>query len=139
MRHILFALVLAISSAALAQGDVSDGDSAAIKAVILDQLDAFNRDDGNRAFSHASPSIQDKFRSVDVFMTMVRQAYLPVYRSAAAKFGQVHLVDGIPYQQVYVTGQNGEAVLAVYTMEQQDDGSWRINGCTLYPTPDLSA
>ena len=30
---------------------------------------------------------------------------------------------------------HGRAVLAVYTMQRQDDGAWRINGCRLYPAP----
>ena len=50
----------------------------------------------------------------------------------------LHVVDGEPIQEVYVTGQDGMAVLAVYTMQQQPDGAWKINGCSLYPVPDVS-
>ncbi|MBT5432180.1 MAG: DUF4864 domain-containing protein [Rhodospirillaceae bacterium] len=140
MRQVLIALIAMVTiTAAQAEDGLSGSDSSAIQAVIQDQLDAFNADDGNRAFSHASPSIQGIFQSPEVFMTMVQQAYLPVYRSAQAEFGELVTLDGQPVQEVYVTGQNGQSSLAVYTMERQEDGSWRIDGCTLLALPDLNA
>lgn len=137
----LFMAVCAVLMFSQAQADetLSAADTSAIQSVIQDQLDAFNRDDGVRAFSHASPSIQGIFQTVDIFMGMVRDGYLPVYRSAQAEFGALHMMDGEPVQEVYVTGQDGISVLAVYTMEQQEDGSWRINGCTILQAPDLTA
>jgi len=139
MRSLILALTFLI---VLAPVDADDGvtspDAAAIQAVIQDQLDAFNRDDGVRAFSHASPQIQGIFQTVEIFMSMVRTGYEPVYRSAHAEFGQLHVIENEPVQEVYVTGQDGRSVLAVYTMQQQEDGTWRINGCSLYPVPDLA-
>lgn len=137
----LFMAFCAVLMFSQAQADeaLSAADTTAIQSVIQDQLDAFNRDDGVRAFSHASPSIQDIFRTVDIFMGMVRDGYPPVYRSAQAEFGALHMMNGEPVQEVYVTGQDGISVLAVYTMEQQEDGSWRINGCTILQAPDLTA
>jgi hypothetical protein len=137
----LFMAVCAVLMFSQAQADetLSAADTSAIQSVIQDQLDAFNRDDGVRAFSHASPSIQGIFQTVDVFMGMVRDGYLPIYRSAQAEFGALQMMNGEPVQEVYVTGQDGISVLAVYTMEQQEDGSWRINGCTILKAPDLTA
>ena len=34
-------------------------------------------------------------------------------------------------QQVYVVGPDGVARLALYFMQQQSDGSWRVSGCVL--------
>jgi len=140
MRRLFIALCAVFTfSQAQADETLSAADSSAIQTVIEDQLDAFNRDDGDRAFSHASPMIQGIFQTVDVFMGMVRDGYPPVYRSAQTEFGALHMMNGEPVQEVYVTGQDGISVLAVYSMEQQEDGSWRINGCTILPAPDLTA
>lgn len=140
MRRLFMALcaVLTISHAHAGE-PLAAADASAIRTVIQDQLDAFNRDDGVRAYSHASPMIQGVFQTVEVFMDMVRNGYPPVYRSARVEFGALHMLNGEPVQEVYVTGQDGISVLAVYTMEQQDDGSWRINGCTILQAPDLTA
>ena len=139
MRRILAALLMVFTVGEVqAEDSLSAADQQAIQAVIQDQLDAFNRDDGVRAFSHASPTIQGIFQTVEVFMTMVRDGYPPVYRSAQAEFGALQFMNGEPVQEVYITGQDGLSALAVYTMERQEDGSWRINGCTLLKAPDLS-
>tara|TARA_Y100001934_G_scaffold28674_2_gene31232 strand:- start:14482 stop:14904 length:423 start_codon:yes stop_codon:yes gene_type:complete len=139
MRVFLLTLVVVFAAtSAKADNSLPETETAAIRTVIQDQLDAFNRDDGVRAFSHASPDIQGIFQTVEVFMTMVRSGYQPFYRSARHEFGQLHVVDGEPIQEVYVTGQDGMAALAVYTMQQQPDGTWKINGCSLYPVPDVS-
>lgn len=140
MRHLFIALCAVLTfSQAQADEILSTADTNAIQTVIQDQLDAFNRDDGARAFGHASPMIQGIFQTVDVFMSMVRDGYPPVYRSALAEFGALHMMNGEPVQEVYVTGQDGLSVLAVYTMEQQEDESWRINGCTILQASDLTA
>jgi hypothetical protein len=41
-------------------------------------------------------------------------------------------------QEVYVVGPDGNPVLAIYEMQRQPDGSWRINGCWLTRAPDQS-
>lgn len=133
-----FAVLVMLSLPAQASGDLDDADATAIRGVIENQLDAFLRDDGNEAFSYASPAIQQKFRTVDVFMQMVRMGYPAVYRSAQTDFQNPRMVGEVVIQEVIVTGQDGIDKLAVYTMERQDDGSWRINGCSLFDVPDVT-
>lgn len=33
-------------------------------------------------------------------------------------------------------GPDNVAVVAIYTMERQEDGAWKIDGCELTPTSD---
>ncbi|MEX2201007.1 MAG: DUF4864 domain-containing protein [Dongiaceae bacterium] len=115
-------------------------DSAAageIRSIIENQLDAFLADDGARAFSFASPDLQVQFGSPDVFMSMVRTGYAPVYRPQDFEFLDLLQAPGGLVQQVHVVGADGNAVIAHYRMEQQPDGSWRIAGCMLTQAPDL--
>src|SRR5258708_30818239 len=65
------------------------GDRAAIRAVVEQQLAAFQRNDGRAAFGLASPTIQQQFRSSDNFMRMVRTGYQPVYRPREGQFGAI--------------------------------------------------
>jgi hypothetical protein len=94
-------------------------DRVAIRAVVEQQFAAFRRDDGRAAFSFASPTIQQQFRSPDNFMRMVRTGYQPVYRPRDI------------VQRVELIGPDGKPALALYVMQRQADASWKINGCFL--------
>jgi hypothetical protein len=111
-------------------------DVAAIRAVISDQLGAFLRDDGASAYADASPTIQTLFHDADTFMQMVRTGYQSVYRARGVEFRDLGMVDGRLIQQVYMTGPDGIPILALYPMQKQPDGSWKINGCSIAKAPD---
>ena len=116
--------------------DLAASDRAAIREVVEDQLAAFQRDDGTAAFALASPHIRAEFGSVENFMEMVRTGYPPVYRPRDVAFGDVAITDGRIVQRVLLVGPDGIPVTALYTMERQQDGSWRIAGCTLVRSTD---
>ena len=123
-------LILAFIAPAVAQ-DLSTADRSAIRDVIQNQVDAFQRDDGAGAFGLASPTIQGMFGTPEIFMDMVRQGYQPVYRPRVFDFREIVDLHGQPAQKVHVIGPDGRPVIAYYPMTQLPDGSWRINGCFL--------
>ncbi|HMB12190.1 DUF4864 domain-containing protein [Saliniramus sp.] len=132
LANILAALVLLCgliqSPAAIAQ---EAGENLAIRNVITRQLDAFLADDAQRAYSFAAPGIQRLFPGEERFMGMVRQGYPPVYRPRSRDFGALRQTPQGPVQEVILIDANGQAWLALYTMEQQPDGSWKIAGVRL--------
>ncbi len=127
----LISIVPAVGQAQAPALDVREGDRAAIRAVIGDQIAAFRRDDAAAAYAFASPSIQRQFAAPDIFLEMVRRGYAPVYRPQSVTFGDLVRVDTTLIQLVEIVGPDGVSVLAAYEMEQQSDGAWRINGCAL--------
>ncbi len=130
-------LLLLIAGGATAQEATPGGaDTAAIRQVIERQIAAFQRDDGPAAFAFAAPGIQGMFGDPDTFMEMVRTGYLPVYRPREVEFRGLVVRRGTPIQEVLLVGPDGRPVLALYSMERQADGSWRISGCTLVKAPD---
>jgi len=132
----LCAVVILLAVTPLRAQEVADG--SAIRAVITEQLAAFNRDDGYAAWGYAAPSIQAKFQTVETFMAMVRGAYASVYRSRAADFGPLTGSGDHLLQEVTITGQDGLQVLARYAMGRQEDGSWKIEGVSLEELPQLN-
>ena len=142
MKRTLLALAVLVfalpASTVAAAADVNEADRGAIRAVIEDQLAAFGRDDADAAFAHASPGIQTKFRTPEIFMHMVRTAYQPVYRPREVEFRDIVEIDGVPVQHVFFVGPGGELVIALYSMERQPDGAWKIAGCSLVQAPDES-
>ncbi|MGJ3249018.1 MAG: DUF4864 domain-containing protein [Elainellaceae cyanobacterium] len=113
--------------------ELTDTDRAVIRAVIEQQLEAFQADDANTAFSFASPGIQSQFGSPEQFMEMVKSSYLPVYRPRSVMFEGIITIEGRLAQRVIVMGADGNLMSAYYVMEKQPDAGWRINGCILMP------
>ncbi len=114
-------------------GELSELDETAIQSVIAQQLEAFQQEDAEAAFSFASPGIQEQFGSADRFVAMVRASYEPVYRAEEAEFLELAVVRGTPAQQVRLVDPEGNSVIALYIMELQEDDSWRISACLLQP------
>jgi hypothetical protein len=130
-RPFLLALVLTGASTALPAAEVTRQDALAIRAVVADQLDAFTHDDAPRAFSLATTSIRAQFGTPEAFINMVRFAYPVVYRPKTVQFEKPEVVEGEVIQPVRMTDAEGRAWIALYAMQRQADGSWRINGCQL--------
>ena len=128
----LLAALLLLPASDLARGQ---GDSSAIRDVISSQLEAFGRDDGPGAFAFASPNIRTKFQTPENFMDMVRRHYAPVYRPREVSFQELRPGPRGPVQEVLLVGPDGELVTALYLMQQQPDGSWKINGVQLVKAP----
>jgi hypothetical protein len=99
--------------------------------VIRAQEQAFSRDDAAAAYSYAAPEIKQLFPQADVFMQMVQRGYPPVYRHKSFKFGEARSDGGRIAQRVHIVDDDGEAWEAMYTLEQQPDGSLKITGCSL--------
>jgi hypothetical protein len=142
-RFFVVFVVAAVAAGSLApasrgQSPVSGADRAAIQALISGQIAAFQADDGTRAYSAASPAIQQLFPSAGEFMAMVAGQYLPVYRPRAVTFGTLAETPDGPVQQVFLVGPDGKSYVAEYLMEQEADGSFRIDGVSIIPNDQPS-
>lgn len=123
---LLAALFIGLALPARAADDV-----AAAQAAISAQAEAFGRDDAAAAYGYAAPAIKDIFPQADAFMDMVRNSYAPVYRHKSFEFGEARVSDGVIAQRVHIIDADGVAWEALYTLEQQPDGSLKITGCSL--------
>ena len=134
---VLAALCFAAPGQAATQAAGAE-EAAAIRSVIEQQLAAFQRDDGAEAFSYAAPGIQRRFQTPEIFMQMVRSGYAPVYRPREVEFRELRVRGETIQQEVLFVGPDGKPVLALYTMQRQADGSWKIAGVILLKAPDAS-
>jgi hypothetical protein len=106
-------------------------DVAAAQSVIRAQEEAFSRDDDATAYDFAAPALHSYFRTPESFMYMVRNGYAPVYRHRSFEFGEATFVDGKIRQLVHIIDADGLAWEALYTLEQQADGGYKITACVL--------
>ena len=101
-----------------------------IRAVIAAQLEAFQRDDWEGAFTYASPGIRSIFRTPDRFGGMVRRGYPMVWRPARVEAGPLEAGPNGPVQVMFIEDSRGILHMAAYEM-QRVDGEWRINGVSI--------
>jgi hypothetical protein len=137
MRRVSFALAAAFCLLASA----AFGGEAEIKAAqdAIRQMKAFSRNDGVAAYSFAAPNIKRIFPTVETFMDMVAGGYGPVHRPRNYAFGKVQEMSATSIvQQVLIVGPDGKDYEAIYTLELQPDGTYRITGVSLRASKSLS-
>ena len=128
MRALVLLVALFIILTAPARADEG---VAAAQSVIRSQEEAIGRDDAAAAYAFAAPSITSMFRTPETFMYMVRNGYAPVYRHKSFEFGKTSISEGRIMQEVHIIDADGVAWDALYTLEQQSDGSLKISACVL--------
>jgi hypothetical protein len=107
---------------------------SAIKQVIGDQVHALKAGDGAKAFSYASPGIREQFETPDNFLAMVRAAYGALISARYTEFLDGAVIEDRVIQPLRLIAPDNSVLVALYTMEKQKDGRWKIAGCVLAPS-----
>lgn len=132
MRYLIMAFVLAcgLSSASAQEGGA--------RAVVQEQLDAFQVDDFEKAFTFASPMIKRLFGTAQNFERMVTNGYPMVHRPRSVEFQEQKQVNGRLLQYVLLEDQAGRFFIAEYAMIPTEDG-WKIDGVQILDAPIVGA
>ena len=130
---LLAVLALASTRAVADPAPFDSADHAGVEQTIRGQIDAFRRDDAAGAFAFAAPDTQSLFGDAQTFLDMVGRAYQPVYHPRGVDFSGLTNDDGAITQRVELIGPDGGAYTALYTMEREPDGTWKIIACQLVP------
>jgi Domain of unknown function (DUF4864) len=136
IKAMLIMLALVVSGLTMTNAVRAASQNDEIRTVIESQLNAFAADDGEKAYGFAAPNIQQIFRTPEQFMAMVKQSYQPVYRNSKRIYSEV-FQDGLgrPAMRVVLTGMDGKRYEALYALEKQTDGQWKIVSCTILVIP----
>ena len=133
MRKFLLMTALCLGLATVAQAD-----EAGIQSVISSQIEAFQVDDFDTAFTFASPTIKRLFGSSDRFGAMVQRGYPMVWRPAKVEYLGLDTIQGLLVQQVLITDQSGTLHTLAYQMVETPEG-WQINGVQILRAPQVGA
>ncbi len=128
---LVFAVSLLMPPMARAQ------DTGGPEAVISQQLQAFDAEDFDRAWSYASPTIQGIFGTVDAFGAMVRSGYPMVHHARDHRFVGQQERDGLLYQTVQIEDAEGTLHFLEYAMIQTPEG-WKIDAVRMVKQPGLA-
>lgn len=106
----------------------------AIQKVIGEQLEALKAGDGARAMTFASPGIRTQFATPDNFMRMVREGYGALLSARRTQFLEGATIEGAIVQPLRLILPDDSVMVALYQMQKQRDGTWRIAGCVIAPS-----
>jgi hypothetical protein len=109
-------------------------DWTAIRKVIDDQLQALKRGDGVRAMTYAAPGIREQFGTPDNFMRMVRDGYGALLAARRTQFLEGAVIEQVIVQPLRLVLPDDTVLVALYQMQRQPDGQWRISGCLIAPS-----
>ena len=113
---------------------LADAEWQSIKGTISEQLAALKAGDGPRAFAHAAPSIRQQFGTATDFLAMVRASYGALIAARYTEFLEGAVIDGTVIQPLRLVAPDNSVRVALYTMQKQPDGRWKISGCVLAPS-----
>ena len=137
MLILLAGLTLPFRGAAAAD-EVTQEDRAAIIAVVQLQLEAVADDNADAAFALATADTRNRLRNSNTFLQIIKQQFAPIYRHQRAIFSSPEVIDGRMVQVVRLTDSDSSVWLAIYQMQREPDGNWKIAGCRLIETTTVS-
>ena len=135
LRFIAFGLAAALTTATALPAAAQE---VPIQSTITAQIEAFRAADFETAFTFASPTIKQMFRTPQNFGSMVVTGYPMVVNPAQVEMQDLRTVAGALWQRVRVTDQRGQAFLLDYQMIEGPDG-WLINAVQLQKAADVGA
>lgn len=109
-----------------------------IEGVISSQLEAFERDDFEEAFTFAAPNIRGIFRTPENFGVMVQRGYPMVWRPGDVEFLDLQNQSGRVTQTVKIEDAAGTVHYLAYSMVETGEG-WKIAGVQILQAPGVNA
>lgn len=133
---LLFALFANTALAAAPTGEPTHppSDWKAIQRVIREQLQALKAGDGKKALTYAAPGIRVQLGPPENFLRMVRNGYGALLDARYTKFLEGAIIGGNTIQPLRLVLPDDTVLVALYQMEKQKNGSWRIAGCVIAPS-----
>jgi hypothetical protein len=122
------------ADSALADSALADAEWRAIQGTISGQLAALKAGNAGKAFAQASPSIRQQFGTAANFLAMVRAAYGALIAARYTEFLEGAIIEGNVIQPLRLVAPDNSVQVALYTMQKQSDGRWKISGCVLAPS-----
>lgn len=119
-------------------GNITTADAIAIQEAVQSQLDALANDDAAGAFELASSEKRLLIGSPDKFLRLIKEEYNPIYHYQRAIFSRPEVIEGDAIQVVRVTDTTSHVWVAIFSMQQEENSSWKIDGCQLLETTSVS-
>ena len=135
LRLNFVALCVAIVLAACPKISLSESleftDLSNIRAVIREQLSAFEQGDARKAFETASMEVRTEYKSPDNFMHMIRHSYMPLLSIKQSRFQGILRNLNRPVQLLTFTEKKGDDWIVAFHMVKSKVGLWKIDNVVM--------
>jgi uncharacterized protein DUF4864 len=121
-------------AAAGADMPLAPAEWTAIRRAIRGQLDALRARDAPRAFAFASDGIRERFGDAPAFLQMVESSYAALLAARYTEFLEGAVIDGHTIQPLRLVMADDTVLVALYEMQRDAAGRWRIAGCVIAPS-----
>jgi hypothetical protein len=144
MLRRVFAVITLLAAVALSPNltanavPLPNDDARSIQAAIRGQLHALAQDDAEAAFALSTPSIRSQMGSPENFLRVIKEDYSPMYRHLVVIFSAPENLGDSIIQIVRLTDRESRVWMAIYSMQRDSVGSWKIDGCQLLETDSVS-
>ncbi|MBI1891492.1 MAG: DUF4864 domain-containing protein [Burkholderiales bacterium] len=144
MRHrmlvILRLATLLIASISISawSAELTSSEVTAIQKTVRQQIDALANDDALGAFALTSTDTRTRIGTPDDFLRLIKEEYDPVYRHRLALYSPPQIVNGKTYQLVRLTDLDSRVWIAIYLLDRDEVGDWKIEGCQLVETTTVA-
>jgi hypothetical protein len=126
-------------SAIVATSPPSASDWREIRRLITAQREALIAGQGDHAASFATAPIRRQFLDGAGFLRMVREGYAPLITARYTEFLEGAVIEGTTVQPLRLVLPDDSVLVALYSVDRQKDGSWRIAGCVIAPSTVIAA
>jgi hypothetical protein len=126
-------------AAPAAEPEMRASDWKAIQQVISAQRAALVAGDGGAALGYATPGLRAQFGDADTFMAMVHLGYAALLTARYTEFLDGAVIDGVIIQPLRLIDADDSVRVALYSVERQQNGAWRISGCRIGTSPVQTA
>ncbi|RYG62417.1 DUF4864 domain-containing protein [bacterium] len=99
----------------------------AVAAVIRAQLEAFKRDDWNKAATYQSQGLRKKFGTTAHFRNAIEGTYPQFANYKTVAFAQARALGNSVEMVVRLTGKDGVKLIAIYQMVKEK-GGYKVGG-----------
>lgn len=134
----LLAVTIALASVPAFAQDAGMSAAREVTSVVRSQIDAFSEDDAEKAFSLATEATQLLAGTPNAFLQVVKRQFAPIYRHRDAVFSDPEIIGSHALQIVQLTDHDNFIWIAIYQVERETDGAWKVDGCQLFETRDAS-
>ena len=138
MASLLAIIAMPFSTVRSIAAPLPPDDVAMIQEAIRGQLHALSEDDADSAFELTSPSIRSQMGSPENFLRLIKEEYGPIYRHLVVIFSAPQALGDAIIQIVRLTDRESRVWLAIYNMQRDMTGNWKIDGCQLLQTSVVS-
>ncbi|MGV3741660.1 MAG: DUF4864 domain-containing protein [Burkholderiaceae bacterium] len=135
---VVLAFSMTAAHAIAQESTASTAQAQAITQVVRLQLAAFAEDDAEKAFSLATAETQSLAGTPTELLRVIKRRFAPVYRHRQALFSEPEIIGTHGLQVVQLIDHENLVWIAIYQVEREADGTWKVDGCQLFETKDFS-